>query len=111
MDKELLKGSIDILILALSSKKDVYGYEITKIIKKYTNSLYEMGEGTLYPALKRLEVRKYLTSYWGDTDKGGRRKYYKITDEGKRGLQEKLDSYNLINLAINECLRGGNNNV
>ncbi|WP_347460471.1 PadR family transcriptional regulator [Clostridium sp. DMHC 10] len=60
MNKELLKGSIDILILALSNRKDVYGYLIAKKIKDYTNSLYEMGEGTLYPALKRLEEKKFF---------------------------------------------------
>lgn len=106
MDKEILKGSIDIIILALTSNKDVYGYEITKKIRDYTNTLYEMGEGTLYPALKRLEEKQFLTSYWGEADKGGRRKYYSITNEGKAELEDKLNSWRLINHAINECLRG-----
>lgn len=106
MDKELLKGSIDIVILALTSGKDVYGYEITKRIKEYTDSSYEMGEGTLYPALKRLEEKKLLISYWGDTDKGGRRKYYKITDEGRKSLEDKLINWQLINHLINECFKG-----
>jgi DNA-binding PadR family transcriptional regulator len=111
MDKELLKGSIDIVILALTSVKDVYGYEITKKIKDYTNAAYEMGEGTLYPALKRLEEKNLLISYWGDTDKGGRRKYYKITNEGKKALEEKIKNWELINHLINECLQGDEENV
>lgn len=106
MDKELLKGSIDIVILVLTSSKDVYGYEITKRIKEYTNASYEIGEGTLYPALKRLEEKALLVSYWGDTDKGGRRKYYKITDEGIKVLGDKLKNWQLINHLINECLKG-----
>lgn len=106
MDKELLKGSIDIIILALTNIKDVYGYEVTKKIKEYTGSVYEMGEGTLYPALKRLEERKFLTSYWGEADKGGRRKYYSITLEGKSELEEKLENWRVINHLINECLKG-----
>lgn len=106
MDKELLKGSIDIVILALASAKDVYGYEITKRIKEFTNAVYEMGEGTLYPALKRLEERNLLISYWGDTDKGGRRKYYKITNDGKEVLEDKLKNWRLINYLITECLKG-----
>lgn len=109
MDKELLKGSIDIVILALCAK-DVYGYEIVKKIKEYTNSIYAMGEGTLYPALKRLEEKNFLTSYWGDADKGGRRKYYKITNEGKKILEEKLKDRDLINHLINECLKGDDKN-
>lgn len=109
MDKELLKGSIDILILALSNKEDVYGYLIAKKIKKYTNSLYEMGEGTLYPALKRLEQKGFLTSYWGETDKAGRRKYFSITSEGKNELKKKLDSWKIINALINNCMGEDNN--
>jgi PadR family transcriptional regulator, regulatory protein PadR len=105
MDKELLKGSIDIVILALTSSGDVYGYEITKKIKTFTNSLYEMGEGTLYPALKRLEEKKFLTSYWGEADKGGRRKYYSITEEGRKELTHKLNNWKVINSLINDCLK------
>ncbi|EPS48777.1 PadR family transcriptional regulator [Clostridium botulinum CFSAN002367] len=56
MDKEIMKGSIDILILTLINKDDLYGYKISKIIKK-SNMTYSMGEGTLYPALKRLESK------------------------------------------------------
>jgi PadR family transcriptional regulator, regulatory protein PadR len=110
MDKELLKGSIDIIILALTSGGDVYGYEITKKIKNYTNSLYEMGEGTLYPALKRLEEKNFLTSYWGEADKGGRRKYYSITKEGKEELAQKLKNWKIINALINDCIEGESKN-
>jgi len=105
LDKELLKGSIDLIILALTQRKDVYGFEISKKIKEYTASLYEMGEGTLYPALKRLEEKKYLTSYWGETDKGGRRKYYSITPAGAEHLKEKLNNWKLLNHVIEECLK------
>jgi PadR family transcriptional regulator, regulatory protein PadR len=104
MDKEILKGNIDIIILLLSVRKEVYGYEIAKYIKDSTNSFYEIGEGTLYPALRRLEEKNFLTSYWGDTDKGGRRKYYKITSEGKIELDKKLESFRLISKLINESL-------
>lgn len=104
MDKEILKGSIDIIILSLASTKDIYGYEISKKIKYYTNASYEMGEGTLYPALKRLEEKNFLTSYWGEADKGGRRKYYKLTLEGKENLTHRLHDWKVINLAIEKCL-------
>ena len=55
MDKEIMKGSIDILLLSLLNKRDMYGYEIVKTLKENSNELYNMSEGTLYPALKRLE--------------------------------------------------------
>ena len=107
MDKELLKGSLDIILLVLLSKKELYGYEIARLIKEYSNLLYEIGEGTLYPALKRLEDKKLLDSYWGETDKGGRRKYYKITLQGKVELEQKLASWKTINDLIFNCLKGG----
>lgn len=107
MDKELLKGIIDIVILSLTSRKDMYGYAITKTIKDRTNSLYEIGEGTLYPALKRLEERNFLTSYWGESEKGGRRKYYMITDEGTIQLKRGLNNLKVINNLISECLEKG----
>ena len=59
MDREMMKGIIDLLILSLISQRDLYGYEITKIIKRLSGDAYDMSEGTMYSALKRLE-RKQL---------------------------------------------------
>lgn len=106
MDKELMKGSIDILLLSLIGKKDMYGYEIAKILKEKSNDLYEMGEGTLYPALQRLEKQKLVTSYWGESETAGRRKYYKITEEGRKQLLEKYSMWDKLNCLINSCREG-----
>lgn len=57
MDKELMKGSIDLLLLSLLSQKKLYGYEITKILKEMSMGKYQISEGTLYSALKRLEKK------------------------------------------------------
>ena len=96
MDREIMKGSIDILMLGLLSKQDMYGYEIVKRLKEQSDDLYNMSEGTLYPALKRLEKKEWLTSYWSDTA-SGRRKYYQITDEGNAMLQKKLGEWKSVN--------------
>lgn len=106
MDKELMKGSIDILLLSLLNKSDMYGYEIVKKIKENSQDLYHMKEGTLYPALKRLENKNWLNSYWGSSEFGGRRKYYRITDEGKKELSNKLYEWSQINNLINICSEG-----
>jgi len=106
MDKEIKKGSIDILILSLIAKNDMYGYEIAKTIKSKSNDLYEMGEGTLYSALKRLEKNELLDPYWGDSESGGRRKYYKITDKGKTELTNKMKEWKQINQLVNVCYEG-----
>ncbi|RSL31728.1 PadR family transcriptional regulator [Salibacterium salarium] len=99
MDREIMKGSIDILMLSLVSKNDMYGYEIVKHLKEQSENLYNMSEGTLYPALKRLEKKQYFISYWSETT-NGRRKYYKITDEGRTILNQKLDQWKSVNELI-----------
>lgn len=106
MDKEIMKGSIDILILAIINTKDTYGYEIVKEIKEKSDFSYTMGEGTLYPALKRLEEKQFIESYWQSSDLIGKRKYYKITNLGKEKLKEKLEQWNKITNLINNL--GGN---
>ncbi|TCK98734.1 PadR family transcriptional regulator [Natranaerovirga hydrolytica] len=103
MNKEIRKGSIDILILSLISIKDTYGYEIAKKVNEKSDGLYEMGEGTLYSALKRLEGNQHLESYWGESDGGGRRKYYRITDSGRKELNNKLDEWKKISRLIQVC--------
>ncbi|QAS52037.1 PadR family transcriptional regulator [Halobacillus litoralis] len=96
MDREIMKGSIDILMLNLVNRHDMYGYEIVKHLREESDQLYNMSEGTLYPALKRLEKKEWLTSYWTETTHG-RRKYYKITDEGRKILLQKLEEWKSVN--------------
>jgi PadR family transcriptional regulator, regulatory protein PadR len=105
MDKEMLKGSIDLLLLSLISQKDLYGYEIAKILKKSSEQMYEMSEGTLYPALKRLEKKQWVQSYWLETE-SGRRKYYRITDLGKLELEKKRKNWSIIENLIRKCSEG-----
>lgn len=101
MDKEIMKGSIDILILSIINTKDTYGYEIAKEIKEKSDFSYSMGEGTLYPALKRLEEKELIKSYWQSANLVGKRKYYKITDLGKLTLKDKLQQWGQITNLIN----------
>ena len=73
LNKELLKGHIDTLILSILNQEDSYGYEIAKIVKDETT--FELKESTMYVSLKRLESKGLIKSYWGDNqDSGGRRK-------------------------------------
>ncbi|MGM7636071.1 PadR family transcriptional regulator [Bacillus sp. Hm123] len=95
MDKEMMKGSIDLILLSLISQKDLYGYEMIKILRDSSNHTYEMSEGTLYPALKRLEKKEWIESYWLEKA-AGRRKYYKITASGLIELEEKKKNWNLV---------------
>ncbi|NEW06531.1 PadR family transcriptional regulator [Paenibacillus sp. SYP-B3998] len=106
MNKELLKGSIDFLLLSLIAQKDQYGYELAKIIREKSNEVYEIGEGTLYPALKRLETMKAVESYWGEANEGGRRKYYRITKDGQAQLQNKMKDWQTLSQLVALCNKG-----
>jgi len=81
---DLLRGHTDTIILKLLMSGDKYGYEITKLIHSNSNGEYELKESTMFSSLKRLESDGCVTSYWGDESQGGRRKYYRITERGKR---------------------------
>ncbi|MGG6447380.1 PadR family transcriptional regulator [Pseudobacillus badius] len=106
MDKEIMKGSIDILLLSLLAKKDMYGYEIVKTLKKNSSEHYNMSEGTLYPALKRLEKKGWISFYWESSDLGGRRKYYQIMDDGKKELSRKLRDWQKVSELIKVSSEG-----
>ena len=90
---DLLRGHTDTMVLKILQKQDMYGYQIVKEIFKRSNNEYELKEITLYSSLKRLQNDKYIKSYWGDESKGGRRKYYKITDQGKELYKIKRENW------------------
>lgn len=87
-DKEILKGSIDWIVLSTLYDEDMYGYLIIKKIKEKSKEEFEIKEATLYVSLKRLEKKGYLRGYWNDSEgtSGGRRRYYSITKEGKENF-------------------------
>lgn len=101
----MLKGSIDLLLLSLISQRDLYGYEIVKILKEKSEERYEMSEGTLYPALKRLERKAWIESYWSETE-SGRRKYYRLTNPGKEELEKKHKDWKLVEDLVRKSSEG-----
>lgn len=99
MNKEMLKGTIDLLILSVLKENDNYGYQISKVITDKSGETFEIQEATLYLALKRLEKQHSIESYWGEQSHGGKRKYYKVTNEGLSQLTVlKEDFNNLSNI-------------
>ncbi|WP_078544987.1 PadR family transcriptional regulator [Litchfieldia alkalitelluris] len=92
-NRELVKGSTSLILLQLLTEKDMYGYEIVKEMEKRSGHVLQVKEGTLYPALHKLEKQEYIESYWCETEKGPARKYYKITNTGKEILQQKTSEW------------------
>ncbi len=84
---DIIRGHTDAIILARLAAGNSYGYEINKAIERKTGGRYELKEATLYTAFRRLEECGCITSYWGDETTGARRRYYAITDAGKRTLK------------------------
>lgn len=105
MEKEMLKGSIDLLLLSLLRRKELYGYEIVQLVHELSGGAYEMSEGTLYAALKRIERKNWVESYWVEGT-GQRRKYYRLTDKGGEAVAEKMESWNQVDSLIRKTAEG-----
>lgn len=99
VNKELLKGSLELIILAVLKDEAQYGYEIAKQIKQNSKEVFDLGEGTLYPLLHKLEKEKLLQAYWQEVG-GRRRKYYGITKQGKKTLLEKKEEWQIFSSAV-----------
>ncbi len=88
MDSKLLSGTVELLILEIISAGPTYGYDITQQVISRSGGYFELTEGSLYPALHRLERQKLLAADWREAD-GRRRKYYRLTAAGKKALAVK----------------------
>jgi PadR family transcriptional regulator, regulatory protein PadR len=83
---ELLRGTLDLLILKTVSRAPLHGYGIASAIRTSTGDLLNVQEGVLYPTLRKLEARKALRSEWGYTETGRQARYYELTAKGRREL-------------------------
>ena len=90
---DLIRGHTDTIILARLMGGDNYGYEINKSIQQKTGGRYELKEATLYTAFRRLEEAGCISSYWGDELTGARRRYYRITDNGRETYINLIDDW------------------
>ncbi|HVB38778.1 MAG TPA: helix-turn-helix transcriptional regulator [Vicinamibacterales bacterium] len=105
-DRELLKGSIGLLILRLLSLRDMYGYEIILEAGRRSDQAFQFKEGTLYPALHHLERQGHLRSDWRIGDNGRRRKYYGLTAKGRKIAERRQRDWVHFTRAINAVLTG-----
>ena len=103
---DILRGHIDMVILASLAGEDSYGYRINRDIQKAAGEKYELKEATLYSAFRRLEKERLIESYWGDEALGARRRYYKITPEGTAAYTEMLLSWEEIKKIIDAIISG-----
>lgn len=107
-DRELLKGSIALLILKLLSERDMYGYEIIQESLRRSQDAFEFKEGTLYPALHQLHKRGYLHSEWRTGKTGKQRKYYGLTVAGRRAARRSEKEWLSFTKVVNAILSKAN---
>jgi len=103
MDSRLITGTVEMLILEVISGGPNYGYEIVHNVASRSQGYFELKEGSLYPALHRLERQKLLASFWEEAD-GRRRKYYKLTAEGRKALELKKQEWTAFSSGVNSVL-------
>lgn len=100
IDSELLRGSLDLMVLAVLADGPKYGYLIQQQLRDTSGSRVDLQAGTLYPLLHRLEADKYVRTRW-ETETGRRRKWYELTAAGRRRLQDQTRAWQ----EYVECLR------
>ncbi|MCI1821638.1 MAG: PadR family transcriptional regulator [Megasphaera sp.] len=100
MNIQLKKGVIELLVLAQLVHKDCYGYEIVAEVSKHM----EISEGTIYPLLNRLKRDLFVETYLAESNSGPPRKYYKMTEMGKRAFLKMRDEWIVFSEAVNQLL-------
>ena len=102
ISKDLIAASSTPLVLSILCRSDSYGYALIKKVKRLSHEEINWTDGMLYPVLHRLEDQKLIESYWYRAETGRRRKYYKITETGKRELTAQKEQWRLVNKTLAE---------
>ena len=101
---DLLQGTLDLLILKTLVLGSLHGWGISKRLRQLSGDVLEVGQGSLYPALYRLEDRGWVTSEWHTSDVGRRAKFYTLTADGRRQLTVERSHWRRFSAAVDEVL-------
>jgi transcriptional regulator len=104
MNGETLKGHLDLLLLAVLAEGPAHGYAVIESLQQRSGGLFDLPEGTIYPALHRLEAQGLLKSRWRE-DAPRRRRVYELTTKGQQALAKRQDEWKLFSKAINATVR------
>ena len=104
-DRDVLQGTVDMLILKALSLQPMHGWGITQRIAQITAGVLQVNPGSLYPALERLQDRGWIDAEWGTTENNRRAKYYKLTAAGRRQLGVETESWRRLVDAVDAVLR------
>ena len=102
---DALRGSLDLLVLKTLSLTAMHGWGISQRIQQISRGVLEVNQGSLYPALQRLEKSGLIDSDWGTTDNNRRARFYRITAAGRRALGQELESWRRFSVGLEAVLR------
>jgi len=102
---DLLQGTLDLLILKVVALGPVHGYGISQRIRQISSEVLQVQQGSLYPALHRLEKRGWVEADWGESDKGRQAKFYKLSAKGRKQLAAEEDTWNRLSRAVELILQ------
>ena len=102
---DLLQGTLDLLILKVVALGPVHGYGISQRIRQISDSVLQVQQGSLYPALHRLEKRGWLAADWGESENGRQAKFYRLSAKGRRQLTSEEETWNRLSNAVALILR------
>jgi len=102
---EMLQGTLDLLVLQSLVLGPAHGYTIARLIQQRSDDLLQVGQGSLYPALHRLETRKWIASFWGTSENNRKARYYRLTPLGKRQLEAETNKWKQVVHAVSRVLR------
>ncbi len=102
---DALRGSLDLLVLKTLSLEPMHGWGISQRVQQISEGVVEVNQGSLYPALQRLEKDGFVTSEWGVTENNRRARYYRLTAAGSRALGAELESWRRFAAGLEAVLR------
>src|SRR5262245_49614399 len=102
---DLLQGTLDLLILKTLAREPVHGWAISKRIQQLSDDVLSVQQGSLYPALTRLEHQGWITAVWKDTDLGRSAKFYSLTRDGRQQLEREQENWKRLSSAVGLVLK------
>jgi len=102
---DLVQGTLDVLILKTIALEPMHGWAISQRIHQISNEVLQVQQGSLYPALHRLEQQAWIQAEWGESENNRRAKYYSLTKAGRKKLEEELANWERLSSAISLVLR------
>jgi transcriptional regulator len=102
---DALRGSLDLLVLKTLSLEPMHGWGISQRVQQISKGVLDVNQGSLYPALQRMEKEGLITSEWGKTDNNRRARYYRLTTTGRRALTDEVESWRRFSAGLESVLR------